>query len=238
MPTAGRTVAIAIADTDNHVLARQALLHSCKLFPPDQVIIFSDDPQAWPGFEIIQIPKITSINEYNRLIVKDLPNVLKCDFVLVIQYDGFVLHPEEFANLFFHYDYIGAPWGGLDEPCVGNGGFSLRSRKFVEEAAKIDYPDLSVAEDYFLCRLKHDELRDLGIHFAPKEIARHFAVEWPPVPWKTFGFHGILLLPNVYRNNPTFLSDNLSNRIKGSRSLYLDAAALLLQARIHDRKVS
>jgi hypothetical protein len=221
MPTAGRTVAIAIADTDNHVLAYQALLHSCKLFPPDQVIIFSDDPKAWPGFEIIQIPKITSINEYNQLIVKKLPIELKCDFVLVIQYDGFVLHPEEFANLFFNYDYIGAPWGGADEPCVGNGGFSLRSRKFLEEAALLDYPDTSIAEDYYLCKLKHDELTARGVAFAPKEIARHFSVEWPPVPWKTFGFHGVFLLPIIYRGFPEFLNEHLSQRIKSSRSEYL-----------------
>jgi hypothetical protein len=213
MPTAGRTVAIAIADTENHVLARQALLHSCKLFPPDQVIIFSDDPNAWPGLEIIQIPKMTSIEDYNRLIVKDLPNALKCDYVLVIQYDGFVLHPEEFANLYFNYDYIGAPWGGLDEPCVGNGGFSLRSRRFVDEAARLEYPDPSIAEDYFLCRLRNAELKHHNVRFAPREIACHFSIEWPPVPWKTFGFHGVFHLKSVYASNLNFLINNASHRL-------------------------
>ena len=40
---------------------------------------------------------------------------------------------------FFDYDYIGAPWPNNFVNRVGNGGFSLRSKKFLELTAKIPY---------------------------------------------------------------------------------------------------
>jgi len=85
-----------------------------------------------------------------------------------------------------------------------------------------------------------DTLERAGCRFAPKAIASHFSVEFPAVPYPTFGFHGIFHLPTVYREMPDFLLDHLSDRIVKSRSGYLlpglqvvaPETALKLQARL------
>ena len=59
------------------------------------------------------------------------------------------------------------------------------------------------------------------MRFAPRSLAAHFSVEFPMVPWPTFGFHGIFHLPGVYRERLDFLIDNLSDRVLRSRADYL-----------------
>ena len=215
------TLAIAIADTDLHVLAHQALRHCLRSMHFDQVLIYSDRPEAWPGLAVIEIPPLRSMADYNQLIVRDLAASLECDFVLVVQYDGFILNADQFSPHFYHYDYIGAPWPNFNQHEVGNGGFSWRSKRLVRAAAELDYADPTEAEDLFICRTKRVELELQGYRFAPKAIASHFAVEFPAVPYPTFGFHGIFHLPAVYRDVPDFLVDHLSDRVVKTRSNFL-----------------
>lgn len=220
------SLAVAIVDTDHHVLARQALIHTMTAMerhgrPFSQVLIYSDRPEAWPGLPVIPVPTLRSINEYNLLITREMAKHLSADFVLVIQYDGFVLNADQFSPHFLHYDYIGAPWPNYERHDVGNGGFSWRSKRLVQAVAQIDDYDPSEAEDLFICRSRRDWLEKLGCRFAPKAIASHFSVEFPAVPYPTFGFHGIFHLPSVYRESPEFLVDHLNDRILKSRSGYL-----------------
>ncbi|WP_431262289.1 DUF5672 family protein [Roseateles chitinivorans] len=245
-PSASRpSLAVAIVDTDLHVLARQALLHSMRAMeqqglPFSQVLIYSDKPELWPGLPVIPVPTLRSITEYNLLITRELAKHLSADHVLVIQYDGFVLNADQFSPHFLHYDYIGAPWPNYAVNEVGNGGFSLRSKRLVHAVAQLDYPDPTEAEDLFICRTMRETLERAGCRFAPKAIASHFSVEFPAVPYPTFGFHGIFHLPSVYREMPDFLLDHLSDRIVKTRSGFLlpglqaisPAAAQKLQARL------
>ena len=222
--------AIAIADTDHHVLALQALRHSLAAFPVQQVMVFSDRPEAWPGFDVVRVPTLRRIEDYNRLITRQLAEELRCDRVLVIQYDGFVLNPAEYSPLFRHYDYLGAPWPQFAECGVGNGGFSLRSRRLVDAVARLDYADLSEAEDLFICRRSRPALEAAGLRFAPRSVAAHFSVEFPMVPWPTFGFHGIFHLPGVYRERLDFLIEHLSDRVLRGRADFLLPAITRLSA--------
>ena len=206
-----KSVAIIIIDTAQHVLARNALMHSLKSFEFQQVLIFSDDQNQWQDFSIIPIPSIRSVEEYNRIVTSELPKHIKTDFGLIVQYDGFVLNPAQFSPHFYFYDYIGAPWHHFTSMNVGNGGFSWRSRKLIEAVADIPYPELSIAEDIFICREQRPLLEKAhGIVFAPPAIAAHFSVESTLVPFPTFGFHGIFHLPDVYRHSIDFLVENLN----------------------------
>ena len=227
-------MAIAIVDTDQPVLARMALQQSIAGWPVDQVIVYSDNPEAWPGFEVQRIPQLRRIDDYNRLITRRLAEDLRCERVLVIQYDGFVLNANQWSPLFLHYDYLGAPWPQFDDCGVGNGGFSLRSRRLVDAVARLDYADLSEAEDLFICRRARPVLEAAGLRFAPKAVAAHFSVEYPGVPWPTFGFHGIFHLPQVYRHQLDFLIDNLSDRVLQTRSDFLLPAIDRLSAEAGD----
>lgn len=210
MPNA--RLALVIADTHQHLLARNAVLASMRGLAVDQVLIYSDRDEPWQGLPVRRIPPLTSLAEYNRLVVQRLADDLQAEHALVVQYDGFVLNPGEFSPHFRHYDYIGAPWPHLPDTPVGNGGFSWRSRRLVEAAARLPYDGETVPEDLFICRQQRATLEAQGVRFAPAAIAAHFAVESVPVPWPTFGFHGVFHLPLVYREQLDVLLANLQPR--------------------------
>lgn len=206
-----RSLALVIADTRQHVLARNAVLHSVRSLAFSQVLIYTDRPDAWPGLAVRHVTPMAGPADYNRLIVHRLAQDLEADHALVIQYDGFVLNPEEFSPHFRHYDYISAPWPQASPMEVGNGGFSWRSRRLVEAVARQPYDGEQQAEDLHICR----DLRPLlerrhGVRFAPRAIAAHFALESVPLPWPTFGFHGVVHLPAVYHSQIDYLLKHLS----------------------------
>ena len=159
----------------------------------------------------IEIIKINPINyeQYNKFIVYDLYKYIDTEYALIIQDDGYIINPELWNNDFLKYDYIGAPWilpkddfsyrdtfGNIIR--VGNGGFSLRSKKLLSTANKLNIPWKSYYgfynEDGFItCHNRHLYEKE-GCKFAPLEVAVHFSKELE-IPEnaeiKTFGIHGI-----------------------------------------------
>jgi hypothetical protein len=212
------SVSLVIIDTDTYQLARRAVEKTIQIFPVDEILIFSDDASKW-GHPIIEVEKISSIADYQRILFDNLANYLQTDFALVIQYDGFAINPDSFSKFFYKFDFIGAPWpAGLipgQAAMVGNGGFSLRSKRLIEVLANyrsiINY---DFAEDATVCRFLRPMLESEGIVYAPVEVARHFSVEFEDVKnIEPFGFHGPHILPLVYRDDYKFLIENLPNRV-------------------------
>jgi hypothetical protein len=137
---------------------------------------------------------------YSHFMVVGLNSYIKTDFCLVYQSDGCIINPSLWDSVFLEYDYIGAPWGSSapllrkhrKRMCmVGNGGFSLRSKKFLEVSSRIGF--CNTGEDIFLMCKNYDYLIDNGIKIPSCEIARKFSVEYPldddHTTEKTFGFH-------------------------------------------------
>lgn len=54
--------------------------------------------------------RLDNIDCFNYKMVYELGDYIDTDYVLLIHYDGFVVHPEKWQDRFFDYDYIGAPW--------------------------------------------------------------------------------------------------------------------------------
>ena len=108
------------------------------------------------------------------------------------QWDGFVLDPDRWEDHFLDFDYIGAPWPQFhDGHDVGNGGFSLRSRKLLEACRDrrfiAEHP-----EDVSIGRTNRELLENgYGIAFADRAIAARFAFERSSPGTPAFGFHGI-----------------------------------------------
>lgn len=154
--------------------------------------------------------------KYAQFCINELTKYIKSDYCLIIQWDGFIINSELWTNDFLNYDYIGAPWG-FPEDCrnrIGNGGFSLRSKKFLDIASSIQYEpfgydtysplqlyDRKIApEDWFLCYGNYYYLLDKGIKFPSIELAYKFSVEHPSQykpfdrnkleTYESFGFHG------------------------------------------------
>lgn len=97
--------------------------------------------------------------------------------------------PAQWDPTFLDYDYIGAPWPHFPEGMrVGNGGFSLRSRRLIDACAAI--PVSREAEDVAICRTHRSALEAQGLRFAPDALARRFAYERMTRRGDEFGFHG------------------------------------------------
>jgi len=163
-------------------------------------VFFTDLDFSLDGIEAIKIPSIQSKQDYSKFILKDLNRYIQTDFVLLIQYDGFVVNADAWFDEFLQYDYIGAKWhwykDGLN---VGNGGFSLRSKKLLEALSGDDVvPDsLEYGEDSFICRTYRIYLEtQYGIKYAPESVADKFSFERSEPYCRTFGFHGLF---NMWR---------------------------------------
>ena len=61
---------------------------------------------------------------------------------------------------------------------MGNGGFDLRSRKFLDYSSNFSDCE-GYAEDVYLCLVKYQEAINKDIKFAPFEIAKKFSYEVP-----------------------------------------------------------
>jgi hypothetical protein len=151
---------------------------------------------------LVEIPHINSIEDFSRFCITELYKYVETDYVLLVQYDGFILNPESWNPEFLNYDYIGAPlWAVKDlripgSPLfVGNGGFCIRSKKFLETSARLASEGTMTKlhpEDVALCVWYRDVLEREGITFAPPELAMKFSVvEDHGVYDKPFGFHGL-----------------------------------------------
>lgn len=144
-------------------------------------------------------------------MIEALNAYVETSHCLVVQADGFVLDPARWRHQFLEYDYIGAPWPEyvsitgpgiwrlrLDKNPVGNGGFSLRSKKLLEVTSRLQFDRLDFpikSKDLLICHYLYDDMRAAGIRFAPPEIAALFSIESRQGLYgqsfdSVFGFHG------------------------------------------------
>lgn len=133
------------------------------------------------GVKYIKIPPITSSFEYSKFMIKELNKHIETDYVLICQYDGFVVKPEAWSDSFLEYDYIGALCIWYGTPSVGNGGFSLRSKKLLNmiDDHQILFNNQNYdPEDRVIC-LDHRKIFErLGAKFPDLSVAKTFS--WQP----------------------------------------------------------
>lgn len=153
-------------------------------------IILTPDKVESP-YENILMPDM-SLADYSIYVMKQLIADIKLDteFILFTQTDGFVIDGTAWKSEFLDYDYIGAPWPEHVSPQyrVGNGGFSLRSKKLMTILQDNKYP-AQHPEDAQICRVLRPFLEKENIKFAPPEIAEWFSCESTYKAHQTFGFH-------------------------------------------------
>mgnify|MGYP001170382941 FL=1 len=163
----------------------------------------------YPDIEYVPIKPMMNLDEYSKSMIEDLHKYFETTYCLVIQADSFVVNHKLWKDEFLKYDYIGAPWSNeliinenlvldVKKNPVGNGGFSLRSRKLVQATAKIDYESLKFplkSEDVVICHYLYDKMIQEGIKFAPSKLAAQFSMEninnlYGQNLDSVFGFHG------------------------------------------------
>ena len=65
---------------------------------------------AVEGAEVRVIEPITTSAEYSVFVLTQLQRHIETDFVLLVQWDGYVLFGEAWLPEFQSYDYVGARW--------------------------------------------------------------------------------------------------------------------------------
>jgi hypothetical protein len=141
---------------------------------------------------------VDSVAAYSSLVLRGLLPHVATSHVLVVQWDGFVLDAAQWDPAFLEFDYIGALLRGEPpERSVGNGGFSLRSRKLL--TALLD-PQIRMShpEDLCICHENRERLeRQHAVRIAPVDVAARFSYERIVPGHATFGFHGLFNLHRV-----------------------------------------
>jgi hypothetical protein len=158
--------------------------------------------------EYCYIDRIKSLDEYSYNMIYNLENYINTDYALIVQADGYVINSDSWKDEFFEYDYIGAPfnlpkdafsyrdiYGNIFR--VGNGGFSLRSKKLIKLANELKLPWQSFHgfynEDGFICAMNRHIYEEHGCKIAPLDVAKYFSheAEIPEIQGiDPFGFHG------------------------------------------------
>ncbi len=175
---------------------------SCRNIMFGDVKILSHLPSNDP--RVIKIRPLLSSKDYSQFILKEIVNYVSTDYLLIFQYDGFVLNFNSWDDEYFKYDFVGASWKFRPEKRTCNGGFSLRSKRICEAIRDDDAIYLqndhiinNWAEDHILLYIYREYLESKhGAKIAPESLCDQFSIEaWGVKPPDnrynfSFGFHG------------------------------------------------
>lgn len=149
---------------------------------------------------------IKSIDDWNRVIIKDLYKYVDTSHALLVHADGYIINPHLWKDEWLKYDWCSSPWplptddysyrtpsGKLVR--VGN-SVGLRSKKLMELVASRDmeYHYGNNNEDGEVCVWQRDWLEEQGCTFMPFEEALDFGKEHELPEHKgrdTFLFHSL-----------------------------------------------
>ena len=151
-----------------------------------------------PEIESILIEPMSTLDDYSKFCLHQLYDYVDTEYCLVFQDDGFIIHPENWDDRFYQYDYIGAPWPnhglwpnvGDPNGRVGNGGFSLRSKRLLSLTRQFT---VDQNEDIIISSTQRSVIDSMGLLIAPMSIAKKFSIEAQAAddqtPESCFGFH-------------------------------------------------
>lgn len=201
---------VTVACQPETVNSHKAALRHCESmcnFKKTLLISCADDKE----FDNVNVGCLDK-GMYSQFCVEMLNDYIDTEFCLLVQWDGFIINKDMWTEDFLNYDYVGAPWPFFGN-MIGNGGFSLRSKKFLSISSKINYTTnfppgtpaisgLSICpEDWFLCQAHRKTFEENNVSFPSFELARQFSIEHPTEvdkdfdkdiisTYKSFGFHG------------------------------------------------
>ena len=195
-------ITLCCIDNQYPDLGFDALIRSTQVCSFGEVIFFTRSGFMPPehhiqNLRIIPIDHIDDLETYSEFMIKGLDRFIQTSHALIVQWDGFITHPQLWQERFMEYDYIGAPWPTEDGLLVGNGGFSLRSKRLLsalqDRAIVAKHP-----EDQCICLKNRGYLEKIHqINFAPGVLAEQFAFELQKPSFDCFGFHAVCNLPLV-----------------------------------------
>ena len=175
-----------------------SIMQSMKELPGSKGLLLSlSRPSGLP--DSIEWKPICNLDylQYSVFVMHSLYAFIKTDYCLIVQDDSWVTNGKNFKLDYYNYDYIGAPshcgkvgdkfylgfeWRKFSErTVVQNGGFSLRSKKFLEAPNKFGVTHKQANdihnwnEDAQLTAIYRQDLEYCGMKYAPEDIAKRFS---------------------------------------------------------------
>lgn len=194
-------VTLCAATSVNLAATVRAMEHCLALIDFGRAVLLSDTaPAKMPqGLEHVPIAPLRSSADYSRFMLRELAPHITTSHCLIVQWDGFILDADAWEPAFFDCDYIGAPWPQFDDGHdVGNGGFSLRSRRLLEACQAPGFAFSAEPEDVVIARRNRLWLEtEHGLRFADRVLASRFSFERDRTVTPNFGFHGVFNLPDA-----------------------------------------
>ncbi len=152
---------------------------------------------AHPEIRLVPIARLGSSAAYSQFMLSGLVEHIGTTHCLTAQWDGHVLDASKWRPEFLDFDYIGASWPQFnDGHDVGNGGFSLRSRRLMNLCRAADFRP-GHPEDIAIGRTNRAWLESAGMCFASRQVADLFAAERSASLAATFGYHGVWNMPRA-----------------------------------------
>lgn len=184
-----RDITLVVLAGSRVAATEAAILDVFGKFGFGQTIFFSESPLSYYILAEEVLTPFRTVADATRVAWRDTLPRLRTSHALFMHWDGYPVRPEAWTDEFRNYDFIGAVWPWFTERNVGNTGFSLQSRKFLEA---IQHIPIEQPEDIVLCRRQRPRLeKEFGVRFAPEAVADRFSVEHGAANAQTFGFHGV-----------------------------------------------
>tara|TARA_R110000868_G_scaffold5867_6_gene34233 strand:- start:434 stop:1156 length:723 start_codon:yes stop_codon:yes gene_type:complete len=196
----------------------KALKYSMQFFPNAKVkfLTAGTHEPIDPRIEHIAIRNL-NYDDFSKFSLQELHQYFDTKFMIYCHGDGFATSADPWCDAFLEFDYLGAPWPkyNLERSssrwdlvkkayyesnktyCVGNGGFSLRTKKLMEEVSRL-YKDeyYQIPEDLVIAIIMRKELETKGFQFTNHiPLASRFSCEAPFIDGyicssdKSVGFH-------------------------------------------------
>jgi hypothetical protein len=186
-------VTLVTVETMYHNVAKRAMEETLARVPFKHAMVFSDQ-DFLPGAKHVPI-KHGNMEAYCNILLHGMLEHVETEFVIFQQWDAMVHDGSKWQDEFLKYDYIGATWPWRESNDVGNGGFSLRSRRLLEELQaphmKMDLSsEHGVQEDNYISIVWRPELESKGIKYAPSSVANQFSMELNPAGANAMAHHG------------------------------------------------
>ena len=193
---------VSVYGHNNGASAIPSIVKSMKELPGSKGLLISiEEPPNLPSNVVWKRCNPIDYLGYSLFMMHCLYAFIETDYCLVVQDDGWVLNGKNFKPEYYDYDYIGAPshcafgegnlylqfaWTQVTEPVkvVQNGGFSLRSRRFLEACNKHGIVHLNSNEihgwneDAQLSAILKPTLQSFGYKYCPDDIAKNFSIEY------------------------------------------------------------
>jgi hypothetical protein len=200
------TVTLLCVETVMHEMARITLADMMSKVNFAEVVIHSDKPELIPipGARYVTVPNWPEKIQCGRYCYNESPQSVNTPHMLFVEWDGCIRDVNAWEPGFLDYDYVGAPWPGRAagqwDPkglSVGNGGFTLWSRKLMDEVRRNSHWGIGTDVD-IACKYRPSLEKQCSAKWAPEEVAYRFSFEHGTEQRRaqtSFGTHDIFNWP-------------------------------------------